>query len=66
MHRTRIEPETITVIEDTERRQAIAFRWRCSCGHVSAPLLSQGDAGRGAREHREAFDDGPRLRLADV
>ena len=64
MHRTRIEPEEITLIEADTRRRVVAFRVLCSCGFESpVPLLNQAAANRAAREHREAFDDGPRLHM---
>ena len=62
-HRTRIEPEEIQIIEDDERRTAIAFRAHCACGYVSpVPLLTQVDAGRDAYWHREMYADEPRVR----
>ncbi len=65
-HRTRIEPNTITVVEDGERRRVVAFCVYCQCGFVSpVPLLTQTAANISAREHRECFTESPRLRMED-
>jgi hypothetical protein len=65
-HRTHIDFEDITVsdVADGERQRVIVYRVYCQCGFVSpVPLLTQTAANISAREHREAFSDGPRLRM---
>ena len=64
MHKTRIIPIEMMVRDDTCEYEVITFRVSCSCGYASpVPLLNQSAANRVAREHREAFDDGPRLHM---
>jgi hypothetical protein len=58
MHKTRILPIELLTVDDFGRREAVAFRVHCTCGYRSSvPLLSQGDANREAREHREMYSD---------
>ena len=58
MHRTRIEPEQISIMDDDYKRSSlVAFRVYCSCGFVSpVPLLNQPAAADVARAHREIYD----------